>query len=303
MVVNPAAAGGRVGRRWVALELHLKARLGPVRFVHTAGPGDATRIAREAALDGADAVLAIGGDGTLGAVAAGLAGTETALGVLPAGTGGDFSRDLPHARSLLDAAESLPRAGWRLIDVGRVTCRGDDGAPWEGTFLNVAAAGINGLVDRLVNTSGRWLGGPASFTLATLRAHRRYRPACVRLRLDGEDLGAHTVSSVVVANGRFAGGGMCFAPEAKLDDGLLDVVTLPALSLARGVGLMADLRRGTHLRREDVRAWRGKRLEVELEGEAPAWMDVDGEAPGVAPASFEVWPGALRLLWPGARAG
>lgn len=302
LVANPAAAGGRVGRRWARIEARLLERLGPVRCVLTEAPGDATRLAREAAAEGADAVLALGGDGTLGAVAAGLAGTGTALGVLPAGSGGDLRRSLPAATDLWTAAAALPRAEARPIDLGRFTGVDDAGAPVAGTFLNLASCGVSGLVDRLVNASAKPLGGTVAFAGATLRAHHRYRPAPVRLTLDGEDRGVHTVATVIAANGRYAGGGMCFAPDARLDDGLLDCVVLPHRGLLASLPLLAALYRGAHVRRADVLTMRGRRLEVTpLDDDAPAWLDVDGEAPGRAPATFEVQPGALRLLTPAGR--
>ncbi len=299
LVANPAAAGGRVGRRWARIEARLLEVLGPVRCVRTQVPGDATRLAREAAAHGADAVLALGGDGTLGAVAAGLAGTATALGVLPVGSGGDLRRSLPAARDLWTAAAALPGAAARPIDLGRFTGVDDAGAPVTGTFLNMASCGVSGLVDRLVNASSKPLGGTVAFAWATLRAHRRYRPAPLRLTLDGADRGVHTVATVIAANGRYAGGGMCFAPESALDDGLLDFVVLPHRPLLASLPLLAALYRGTHVRRADVLTMRGRRLEVTpLDDHAPAWLDVDGEAPGRAPATFEVQPGALRLLTP-----
>lgn len=301
LVANPAAAGGRVGRRWGRIEARLLETLGPVRCVRTRAPGDATRLAREAAAQGADAVLALGGDGTLGAVAAGLADTATALGVLPVGSGGDLRRSLPAARDLWSAAAALPGAEARPIDLGRFTASNDAGAPVTGTFLNMASCGVSGLVDRLVNASSKPLGGTVAFAWATLRAHRRYRPSTVRLTLDGADRGVHSVATVIAANGRYAGGGMCFAPEAALDDGLLDFVVLPHRPLLASLPLLVGLYRGTHVRRADVLTMRGRRLEVTpLDDDAPAWLDVDGEAPGRAPATFEVRPGALRLLTPAA---
>jgi len=295
VIVNPRADGGRVHKHWPTLQPELTRRMGDVSFAFTSGPYDADTQVDAALQAGCEVIVAMGGDGTLGAVASAVSAAGATFGILPAGTGGDFRRQFAWGTSVLTAAAALPGLQPVPTDMGVVRCIDDSGNPWEGRFLNLASAGVSGLVDRYVNRSRRLLGGSLTFAVATLRAIAAFQPMRVQLTLDGHDLGEFSSSTVIVANGQFAGGGMRFAPRAILDDGLLDVVVLPPTGLWQTVVNARSLYRGTHVDRKDVNWFRGRRLQLNpLEGDS--WIDMDGEAPGQGPATFSVQPGALRML-------
>ncbi len=299
VIANPAARGGRVGRNWPELEARIRAVLGPVRFAKTAGPGDAATIAEEAARSGVTTVVSYGGDGTHGDVAGGLMraprDARPSLGVLHAGTGGDFRRMLADGHDLEKACARIAEGAPTAIDVGRVEYVADGGARGERYFLNLASVGMSGLIDRLVSDGGNRLGGTLGFAVSTLRAQVVYRPPRLRVEVDGvvrDELRAHIVC---VANGRFAGGGMMFAPEARLADGLFEVVAIETASLPRMLPMFAAIYRGGHVRSSLVRTWRGREIRVTPVGAGDARMDVDGEAPGDAPAIFHVHERELRV--------
>lgn len=301
VVANPAAAGGRAGRDRHGVAALLRRHLGDVRVEWTARPEDAPRLAQVAVEEGAKVVCSLGGDGTHGAVVAGMmqarpAPGAVALGILPAGTGGDFRRILRSGHSLEAAAAAIPRAAAAPIDVGKVTWAGERGGTLDSWFLNVASFGIGGLVDRLVNESRKRLGGTLTFYIATLRALVRYRPARIRLHMDEGVLETGPITNVCVCNARYAGGGMLFAPDARLDDGLLDVVVMRHRSAAHVVGMSAAIYKGRHVEDATVSVHRTRTLRAEVIGDDPAWMDIDGEAPGVAPCEMAAVPGALRLI-------
>jgi YegS/Rv2252/BmrU family lipid kinase len=302
VIANPAAAGGRVGRAWDELTAQVRAALGPeTRLLRTEGPLHAASLAREAVVGGAETVCSMGGDGTHSEVVNGIMSAApppgaVQLGVLPAGTGGDFRRILQSGETFDSALRSLRSATARPIDVGAVSWRADDGSEGQGWFLNVASFGIGGLVDRLVNASSKRLPGGVAFYTATLRALWRYRPAMVRLTLDGRTLDPVPVTNVLVCNSRFAGGGMLFAPEAALDDGLFDVVIMRHKSALHTVSLSGAIYKGAHLSDASVELHRAAEVRAETVTEDPAWMDIDGEAPGTLPARLVVCPGAIRLL-------
>ncbi|MGK0362214.1 MAG: diacylglycerol kinase (ATP) [Bradymonadia bacterium] len=296
-VVNPAAAGGKVGRRWDNLQGALIERLGPVEFQLTRAPGDATRLAQEAVENGAEVVLSLGGDGTHGEVAAGLyaAGGLPTLGILPAGTGGDFRRMLAHGEDLMASAAALPTATATTIDLGRVDYgTGADAA--HRIFLNLAGLGMSGQVDRYVNASSKRLGGTLTFLWCTLKALMRFRPPRVRLTVDGIDRGEHCIFTVIVANGRYAGGGMQFAPDARLDDGRFDVIVIPKRPLHRAIWAVPGLYSGRYIKADDVHVWRAAELKIDVVDDRTALLDIDGESPGQAPACFTIIPSAIRLL-------
>jgi diacylglycerol kinase (ATP) len=296
VVANPAARGGAVARRWEALTARVTRALGPVRFARTERPGHAGELARRAADGGATAVLSLGGDGTHHEVVQGLmaAGArDVAMGVLPAGTGGDLRRSL-RATSLDAALAALPTLAPRAVDVGHAAFLTDAGAPTERWFVNVASCGLGGHVDRRVNASRKSFGA-LSFALATARALVDFAPPRVRVYADGESLGERDVALVAACNGRYAGGGMCFAPAGALDDGWLDAVVIDHAPAWRS---LADARRlydGTLAASPRVTTRRARELRVEVvSGAAP--IDLDGESPGRAPVTWRVIPGALRLL-------
>lgn len=307
VILNPAAGGGRARRCARGLGDALRAALGSsVEVIETRAAGDAERRAELAVLEGARTLLSVGGDGTHSEVVNGIlrAAPEpgsVSLGVLHAGTGGDFRRLVRDSgESLAERALELLSSRARPIDVGMVGHALDGDSPRDGEwryFLNIAGFGLGGLVDRYANRSSKRLGGKATYYLATLQALARFRPATVALEADGEPLGEVRATSVIVANGRYAGGGMLLAPQARLGDGLLDVVVLRAASAPATIGLTRHLYDGTLLESPLVEHFRCRQL-VARAVKGAAWLDVDGESPGQLPASFGVVPGAIQLLGP-----
>jgi YegS/Rv2252/BmrU family lipid kinase len=309
VVVNPRSQNGALGRRWPEIARTLSRELGGFEHVMTEGPRDATRLCREALTGGADVVVAIGGDGTIHEVANGFF-TESgaalrpgaALGVLPFGTGGDFRKTVNIPADLAAAAAILKAGATRTIDVGHLTYRkaGRDGETASCIFVNIASFGIGGLVDQIVNSSSKWMGGTLSFFMATARAALRYKNQRVRLILDDKDDEALelTINNVAVANGRYFGGGMHIAPDAVIDDGIFDVVAVGDVTTLDMLRDGVKLYRGTHLALPKVVVRRARKIEARPLDPVDVLLDVDGEAPGALPATFEVVPAALLLVAP-----
>jgi len=301
VIANPAAAGGRVGQQWEAYSARIRAQLGEVRLVRTERSGHGIELAAQAVRDGATELLSLGGDGTHNEVVNGIMAAAppkgaVTLGILPAGTGGDFRRNLAHAATLDDALQHLVAADCHPIDLGRCHYADDQGQPGSRWFVNIASCGISGLVCRIANASSKRLPGKATFFLSTLRAMARYQGSPVRVTVDGVVVGEHRITSLQACNGRYAGGGMMFAPQACLDDGLLDVVIMEERGFLRTVSKSGLLYEGQHLALPEVHFHQGRVIEVEpLDPALPSWVDIDGEAPGKAPVRFEIVPGAIQL--------
>jgi YegS/Rv2252/BmrU family lipid kinase len=306
LVANPQSANGALGRKWPQLQRTIAEQLGPFEHRFTRGPKDATALTREALAEGrCEMVVAMGGDGTFSEVVSGFftpdgpVRPDAVLGVLPFGTGGDFRKTIGAPKELAQGARSLVGRRTRAIDVGRLTYTTPAGETAVHHFLNIASFGIGGLVDELVNTSSKALGGRVSFALATARAMWRYHAQRAAITLDGGVPREVSLHNVAVANGQYFGGGMHIAPEAKIDDGLFDVVTLGPMTMAdlllRGHRVYA----GTHLSLPSVSLERARRVEARPVDPADRiLLDVDGEAPGMLPATFELIAGALRLKTP-----
>ena len=159
---------------------------------------------------------------------------------------------------------------------------------------------MSGLVDEYVNKASKRLGGKLSFMLATARAGLAYDNQRVRLVFDGDEAGALDMTAyvVAVANGRYFGGGMCIAPHAQLADGVFDVVALGDMGLWELVRHGRKIYSGGHLGLDKVSQRRARVVRAEPIGSDPVRLDVDGETPGVLPATFRILPGALRLVVP-----
>jgi YegS/Rv2252/BmrU family lipid kinase len=248
-------------------------------------------------------IVSVGGDGTHHEVLNGFFeedGTPVRVGavlaVLPGGTGGDFRKTLGYGKNPLDLVAVLGDRATRPCDVGRLSYIDHEGRAARRFFLNIASFGLGGLVDDLVNKSSKALGGFASFALATVRAMSRFRAPRVRLRLDDGAETVRTISVVAVANGRWFGGGMQIAPGAVLDDGLFDVVTLPEQTLGDYLFRGHHVYLGTHVKLPGVLVERARRVEAEaFDPDEAVLLDVDGEAPGRLPATFEMCAGVVRL--------
>jgi YegS/Rv2252/BmrU family lipid kinase len=310
VIANPKSQGGSLGRRWPELADHLR-RAVPFEDVLTAGPGDATRLAREAIKAGAEIVAAVGGDGTVNEVANGWfedgvpLTTDCALAVLPFGTGGDFVRTVGIPKDFPKAVAILAAGARRRIDVGRIDFTPRTGGTGVRMFANIASFGMSGLTDRLVNQSKKRFGA-LSFYAATTRAMIQYDNQRVRMSFDdrpadGLDL---TINTVAIANGRYFGGGMMIAPDAELDDGAFDVVAIGDMSMTDFILKSRRLYNGTHLTLPKVSHRRARIVRAEpAESSQIVELDVDGETPGLLPATFQVVPRRLSLIVPKADRG
>jgi YegS/Rv2252/BmrU family lipid kinase len=307
VIVNPQSQGGRLGKRWPELSDTI-GRAFPFDEAITKAPGDATRLAREALKAGAERVVALGGDGTINEVVNGFfdggvpVKPEASFALLPFGTGGDFRRTMMIPQEIADAAAVIKANHKKKIDVGKLELTTPGGGKVMRMFANIASFGVSGVVDRLVNESGKKFGR-LSFAVATARATWSYKNQRVQLIFDGkiEDRVETTINTVAVANGRYFGGAMKVAPEAEVDDGLFDVVAMGDFGFGDLLKSGRRLYKGTHLSMDKVTTRRARIVEAEpVEPGAVVELDVDGECPGRLPARFELLPGALWMVVPGA---
>jgi diacylglycerol kinase (ATP) len=307
VIVNPKSQGGAVGRRWPDLADAI-GRVMPFDELRTSGPGDAITLTRKALRDGADRVIALGGDGTVNEVVGGFFDEDGApikpdatFGLLPYGTGGDFRRTMNIPRDLPEAAGIIAAGNRRRIDLGRLTYETAAGEQKTRMFANIASFGVSGVVDRLVNESGKKLGGKLAFAFATARATWSYRNQRVELVFDGDPRSRTEliINTVAVANGRYFGGGMMMAPNAEVDDGVFDVVAMGDFHFGDLLRSGSRVYKGTHLTMDKVTHRRAKVVDAApLEPGAKVELDVDGENLGQLPARFEVVPQAIWMAAP-----
>ena len=302
LLVNPAAGGGAGRRRAPALARALTRAGASADVFETRGPGDARRIVDECRQNAVDVIAVAGGDGTLNEVGQAyldrdgrpVAGPPLAL--LPIGTGGDFQRTLGADDDLDRAVERVLTLEPRAFDLGVLRLTTLAGATELRAFLNITSFGLAGLTDRIVNGGPRWLGGRATFYLATVRALATWRNPPVCVHVDGTLWLESSVVNVMIANGRYFGGGMKIAPDADPADGLFDVVAVGDLSRLQTLGLTRAVYAGTHVTRPMVTTTRGVSVEARAAiGSDVVLIDMDGETPGRLPLSATMAPGAIWI--------
>jgi YegS/Rv2252/BmrU family lipid kinase len=280
-----------VGRGWPKLAHRAEALGLSGDALLSERPGQLGQLAAQAADAGASVVVAVGGDGTVNEIVQGLAGRDgVELAVIPRGTGWDFVRTYGIPRDL-DGAIAVARNGRaRQIDVGRATY-----GEGQSYFANIASAGMSGAIAKRANETSKALGGKVSYAWATLTVFARWRNDEVRVSVDGEQREGR-MHDVVVANGRYFGGGMMICPHAEPDDGLFDVLTIGDLTKRDLLLTLPKTYKGRHLPHPKAELLRGAR--VEIDAPRPLPVELDGEQPGTTPVVFEVVPKALRLRVP-----
>lgn len=302
-IVNPYAAAGKTHTAWPAIQAKLEAKIGPVKVLRTEAPGHATVLAREALDQGAEWLIAVGGDGTLNEVVNGMIVNdqphhpEAVLSVIMCGTGGDFRKSLGLKNTLDGYLKALSQGSIRTLDLGKVTLTAPSGQTLTRYFINISSFGMGGdVVHRIENQPLlKSLGGQAGFLLATLSSLCQFKPQRLRLRIDQTLDWQVLVLQVAVANGRVHGGGMLVAPEAELDDGWFDLIILTGIGPLQAAITFPRVYRGQHLSAPAVRHLRCRSLQAEPLGKEPVWLELDGEALGRLPAQFEILPRRLRI--------
>jgi diacylglycerol kinase (ATP) len=250
------------------------------------------RLARDAARKGCELIVAAGGDGTLNEVVNGVAASadRVRVGVLPLGTGNDFARSLGLPPDIESCVDILRAGRTRATDLVRVT------SDRVRHFVNVSAGGFSGVVDEKMTPQLKKKWGPLAYlrgaaaALAELRAYR------TRIALENEAVVSRDLYNVVIANGRYVAGGTPIAPEAEIDDGLLDVILLPKLPMRQLALLVAQIVLGTHLSNDAVIFRRAKKVTVQ--SRPGMWFNVDGELVGNQPAVFDLLPRGIRFVVP-----
>lgn len=315
IIINNTAAKARDA--WPVVQAELQQRGIGFESHHTTRAGDATNRTREALLGGCPLIAVVGGDGTLSEAAEGFFTFRTnsadprtvnpraVLAILPSGTGDDFARGLTNkreplqywTRKLIDYCCSTSASNVRDVDV---LIGHSNGLEDPFICINASTMGIGGETASRVAAQGqliRRFSGETRFMLAAVGALMAWRERRVRVVLDEQVVADGPMNLVAVANNRFAGGGMLLTPDAKVDDGKLDVVTASGLSRFGVIRELPRIHSGGHVRNPKVNVFQGKQIVIEtFSDEHGLLIEADGNLRGMTPAKFRVLPRALRVV-------
>jgi diacylglycerol kinase (ATP) len=291
LIVRPGdPRGGKAANRAVK---QLNRRGVVVRTVSGNSVDDSKRLLQQAVAEGTDAVVVVGGDGMVAQALPAVAGTNTPLGIIPAGSGNDHARQYGLPLSDTERAADIIADGYTCtVDVGIATTL--DGIPT--LFGSVLALGFDSFVNARANRM-RWPRGESRYKLAALVEITRMNKLYFRLSCGDGRIFEGNMVLVAVGNTQSYGGGMKICPYAKPDDGVLDITIAGSTSKYRVLMLLIRLLQGRHMKQPEVTALRSEQIRIDCP-DAPAYAD--GEYLGLPPVDISVWPAALCLLVPSA---
>jgi YegS/Rv2252/BmrU family lipid kinase len=284
LIVNPSSAGGKSLKLVPRVEAALDARRAVFRVEKTRSLEHGAELALRA-IELGEVPVVVGGDGLLGAVGGAIAGAETPLGLIPAGRGNDLARALGIPGEPEAAVEALLAGESRRIDVGEANSK---------RFLGIASVGFDSECNRLANET-HWLRGNLVYAYSMVRTLIGWRGARFTLAV-GEERKRISGYFVAVANNSVYGGGMYIAPNAELDDGEFDVVSIGEGGKLRFLWGLKDVLKGAHLDKEEVSVFRTPRLELDASRPFPVYAD--GDHLTDLPVSLRVLPRCLSILVP-----
>jgi YegS/Rv2252/BmrU family lipid kinase len=311
VIVNPASADGATRENWARIASDLRTHFGAFSVTFSEAVGHARQLAADAARQGTKLLIACGGDGTISEVANGIieSKSETELGILPAGTGSDFRRSLGVSNNVADAARALRDGRSKIIDAVRVTFINEAGERETRYSINVASFGMSTeVLDRAaLGGAKKWV--PAftprkvtsklSYAAATVQTTFAATPSDVLLQIDENQERRLRVAEFCIANARYYGGAMKIAPDAKLDDGYFDVVTIGDANSFRLLTNAPRLYFGAHLRMSEVTHELAKQVVARpANKDKEIRVELDGEVVGRLPSTFQIAPRALRVRFP-----
>jgi diacylglycerol kinase (ATP) len=304
VVINPQASRIRQGSMLAALteraRVVLRERDGAdPRVVETDGPGAVAPLVREALETGAPSVIGVGGDGTIREIAAGLAGTDVPLGIVPAGTGNQVAAVMGAPRSLEAAVDALAHARPRTIDLGQVSIRRRDGSTTTSTFLLGCGAGFDAELMATTSADLKRRFGTAAYFLRAARMALRLSTTRCRIEVDGRELEMDVTAAIVGNMGQLVPGRLGLRLPLDPADGRLDLIVVSARDPLHGlVGVVDQLRRTQLGGEAGDTSVRLRGTSIGIEPLEPMSLEVDGDPDGQGGLRATSRPGALRVLAP-----
>lgn len=301
-IVNPVSANGKTGKNWAEYEKHFREEGIELEVRFTQYPGHATELARKAVAEGYRKIMSVGGDGTTNEVINGLyrdgelLAEDIKLIIFSQGTGCDFIRSFGISKKIEDVVNIIRSEKIKKVDVCQASFKNHAGNSESRLFLNVADTGIGAVTAKLVNESSKIYGGFLSYLIGVFRALFTHKNKAIRVMIDGKEEYNQYLNSVIIANGKYFGGGVMIAPEAELDSGEFNIIILKDFSKFGIVFNLAKAYKGTHLNHPLVDSIKGREIYIELLDDGIYELELDGELVGRLPASFRILQDKLPIM-------
>ena len=287
-IINPAAGKGKALELIPVIRDYFKGK--PEKYIIkiTEYPGHATKIAREYAANETNRIYSIGGDGTVNEIVNGIAGTKAALGVIPAGSGNDFIRSIHGEYQGKEIVTDTIRGQERSIDLARANGK---------YFINISSIGFDADVVSNAQKFKRlpYIPGSMAYLFSLIYTIFKNKTCEVKVTIDDKEINIKILLAAV-ANGRFYGGGMLPAPDAALDDGLLDICLVREVNRLKILTLFPKYMKGEHGEIEYVSFKRAKKIKIQSKDTIA--LNIDGEVLTEKEIEFEILKGAINVIYP-----
>jgi diacylglycerol kinase (ATP) len=286
-IVNPTGGGGHAGKVWTKIARLLDKSGQPYSAYLTREQGDGTWLAAKAVEEGAELVVAVGGDGTIREVLNGIVLKETIFGIIPLGTGNGFRHSTAISGRWEEALNGLSYWSPRLVDVGRVN---------KSLFLNVVGIGFDAAVEQLASGKYHNLKGFLAYVPAFIEELASFKHFKAKLYYNNHDQLIKDALLVLISNGAYYGGQMCIAPQASIDDGKLDLTIIKNIQPAETAVIAAQALLKRPFEHDSISLERITKITITADNDVP--IHIDGEVVLSQPIEIEIFPKALNLLSP-----
>jgi YegS/Rv2252/BmrU family lipid kinase len=287
-IVNPAAGKGKALELVSFIKNYFKEKPDECLIKITEYPGHATQIAKEYSIDGDCRIYSLGGDGTINEIVNGMAGTNASLGIIPTGSGNDFLRSIHPEYTIREMIEDTINGVEKKIDLARVNDR---------YFINISSIGFDAEVVFNAIKFKRVPGvtGSMAYLISLFYTIFKNKINEITINIDGTEMKLRILLAAI-ANGRYYGGGMLPAPDAKMDDGLLDVCLVREVSRFKIFNLFPKYMKGLHGEIEEVSFHRGRKIRIEGRNAIP--LNIDGEIVTAKAIEYEILEDAIKVIYP-----
>lgn len=302
-IINPSAGFGKTGKNLKALLKEISFQDPQAKILLTRHALHAMSLTKMALNDGAHRIIVIGGDGTLNEVINGFFdkdgkphNEQAEIALVPSGTGSDFARGIYQGQSLKERIEFALNSDAKPTDVGLTYAHDANGVEIKRYFINVSSVGLSGLVAGFMKTVTKKLGPTAAYFIATVQAIRELKATTFIIKNDSHTMTVDNCSLVSFANGQYFGSGMRVAPNAKVDDGLFDVISIKDLSPLFFIVNGYRIYQGTHLTLNNVGFHQLSECTIESTSPQAIYVETDGELFAQLPARYEIKRHAVKMV-------